>query len=77
MIYYILIVLVVEPIADIDATLATIITFIIFYEKKLSGSISKMNSKILKKPYEIVNLFHKAFVDYKLMWKLTFQYNAS
>ena len=42
-----LIVLVVEPIADIDATLATIITFIIFYEKKLSGSISKMNSKII------------------------------
>ncbi|SCJ61977.1 Staphylococcal virulence regulator protein A [uncultured Clostridium sp.] len=38
-------VLLAEPIADIGATLATVITFIIFYKKKLGGSSMKMNNE--------------------------------
>lgn len=37
-------VLLAEPIADIGATLATVSTFIIFYKKNLSGTLSKQNN---------------------------------
>lgn len=38
-------VLLAEPIADIGATVVTVITFIIFYKKKLGGNSTKINSE--------------------------------
>lgn len=38
-------VLLAEPIADIGATLVTVITFIIFYKKKLGGNSTKINNE--------------------------------
>ena len=40
-------VLLAEPIADIGATVVTVITFIIFYKKKLSGVLEKPNNEAI------------------------------